>query len=302
MNYRRYVENIFKQLEAHKATVDALVSSYEAELAQRDSETATMESKYTTEYIDEFRRNWKPKKDYKGLWDKSVERRKAACERWISMAEQEMRQLIVAPASEDLARRISCAKAAGVDFSQTELGALHAACTSYADAQLLNAVAGERKQANGMPRELPLPDVEKMSARLEEVKDSVRLALRYCGENAELFELVESPTNYQTPVIAKASSLGSVKALTAEHETYQAFLKMFDKAQEICDATRIRPRLTDADKTYIDEALPPDTGDKECAVADITARKPEMLAMLLLDGRYKALAEAELAKQEAVLA
>lgn len=210
MDYKKSFKQIMRQLAAYKADIDSLASMYLEESRKHEEELRGMAGVYTEEYINESRKNWKPKMDYgKDICTLRTKYQKTA-DVYFNRIKKEIDHYFCVPVDSGFSATISAIKATGAVLSNREFELLQNASNGYWGRRLLSELAVNRTvksvktelgennepELNGMDRPVPfggvkLPDIESVYGALQGVKDSVSMAFSgYCGASYELRDFV----------------------------------------------------------------------------------------------------------------
>lgn len=327
MNYQRIMQKIMEQLTAYKGEVDEMATAYVAEKAKHEKELKDMEGKYTESYIEESRRNWKPKADYEKIISLARETHGKLAESYLDKAKSELDRYFQIPVDSGFAATVSAIKALGVTLNNREFELLQGASGGYWGRRLLNELGVSRTKTeqgaeleNGQTKHIEkevsrpyvgveLPDIEAAYDTLQNVKNTVNMAFEaYCGENHVLQDVVFPKDRYAEETHAKikeqygidtpkptmntmqiARMASSIKGFDENHKAYTEFSDMMSALMATMPKPKRKEKLTDNDKALIDKIINPNypTLAKDEAVS--FAKADEHLAELLrLDIRYGA--------------
>lgn len=316
-----------EQLTAYKGEVDEIAIAYMADKAKHEKELKDMEGKYTESYVEESRRNWKPKTDYGKIISLARETHGKIATDYLDKAKSELDRYFQIPVDSGFAATVSAVKALGVTLNNKELEVLQGASGGYWGLRLLNELGMSRTTPeqrtvieNGEPkaiggeRKTPypyanLPDIEGIYGSLQNVKNAINMAFEaYCGQNHELKDIVfpldnaREQTNaklaetygVQPPkqtldniTISKMASAG--KCFDENYRSYVEFSELMGSLAATMPKPKRKEKLTDSDKALINKIINPNypTLAKDEAVS--FAKADEHLAELLrLDSRYGA--------------
>lgn len=325
MNYQKIMQKIMEQLTAYKAEVDEVATSYVAEKTRFEKSLEDMRGKYTPEYIEESRKNWKPKANYRGIIDLARETHRKIAMSYFQKIKSEMDGYFQIPVDSGFAATVTAVKSLGVTLNNREFELLQATSGGYWGLRLLNELGVSRTRTeqraeleNGQTKRVEkevktpyttvnLPDIEKAYDSLQGVQNALNMAFDgYCGESYELKDIVfplsktTEETNAKlaaaygvqpqkqtldTITISKMASSG--KCFDENYHSYKAFYELMDSLAATMPKPKRKEVLTESDRKLIDTLIDSkyESLGREQAVQ--IAKADEHLAEILrLDERY----------------
>lgn len=326
MKYQKFMKRILQELTEYKETVDKLATSYLAEKQKLEEELTGTENKYTTQFIEESRRNWKPSKDYSMEINKAREKHQKIVTAYIAQIERELDGYFQVPVNPSFASTVTALKTVGAKVSDREFQLLQDIAGGYWDKKLLSALSTSRTEKadkvelndkNEPERttvdkptpyfDAELPDIEKVYDSLQNVKNAVNIAFSgYCGTNYELKDIVFPVSKEQGATNAKLQEVygvqpqkpmldnisiskmaGSLKCFDESHRPYTAFSEMMQGIEATMPEPNRKTTLTDSDRNLIDTLISPNYPSLAKDEAVKIAKADERLGEILaLDERY----------------
>lgn len=333
MRHQKLMQKIMQQLDNYKGVVDGVSAEYLKEKGKFEKELKEMEGKYTSDYIAESRKNWKPSGKYKGVIDLARKTYQKIAFEYLNQIEKEMDRYFQIPVNSGFAATVTAIKALGVTPNNKEFELLQGASGGYWGLRLLNELGVSRTKTeqgavleNGEVKRtekevkipygaVELPDIDKVYDSLQSVKNALNIAFKgYCGVNYELKDVVfpidemaeqtnakitaeygiEPPKQTRDAMtISKMAS--SIKCLDENLLNYTVFSKMLDDLAISIPEPEKKTALTDSDRNLIDSMI--DSKYKYAAEEQAVkiAKADDRLAdILLLDERYGAAVKAAL--------
>lgn len=310
MKYQKFMKKVMEQLSEYKRTVDTLAADYSTEKARHEKELKSMQGKYTEEYIEESRRNWKPSsKNYSDMISTARELHRRTTNAYLDQIQKELDAYFQIPVDSGFAATVTAIKALGVTPNNREFELLQGASGGYWGRRLLNELAISRTKTeqaaelddnNEMKRteretKIPyggveLPDIEKMYDGLQNVKNAVNIAFSgYCGENYELKDVVFPLSKTAEETSAKIEATYGVKAQPQKLDTL-TISKMANSLK--CFDENYRSYTVFSKMMQDIEATMPPQPEKKTVLTD-SDRK---LIDTLISPNYPALAQSEAVK------
>lgn len=326
MKYQKTMKKVMEQLTEYKATVDGVAERYLYDKGKFEEELRQMQGKYTPEYIEESRRNWKPREEYGEIVRMAREKCQGNANALIDQIQKEMDAYFQIPVNPAFASTVTALKTVGAKINNREFQLLQGASGGYWDRKLLSELATSRTKKTekvklnsenepervSVDDSIPyfgveLPDIEKAYDRLQDVRNSVSIAFKgYCGANYELKDIVfpESEAVEQTnaklsetygvepqeqtlDVVTISRMASSVKCFDADYQTYTAFSEMMGGLMATMPKPERKTALTDSDRKLIDTLISPDYPSLANGEAVKIAKADSRLAEILsLDERY----------------
>jgi len=319
------MRKIMEQLTEYKGIVDSLSSSYLEERAKHEKELEGMRGKYTPEYIEESRRNWKPSKDYAGLIATAREKYQKNAIAYIDKIKAEMDGYFQIPVDSGFAATVTAVKSLGVTLNNREFEVLQSASGGYWGLRLLNELGVSRTKTelgaeleNGQTKRVEkevsrpytgveLPDIEAAYNSLQSVKNAVNMAFEgYCGEGYTLKDIVFPPDRYTEETNARLASEYGIEppkptmdtmqitkmanatgCFNENHIVYTEFSDMMSALMATVPKPKRKETLTDDDKKLIDTIIDSKYESLAKDQAVQIAKADEHLAEILrLDTRY----------------
>lgn len=326
MNYKKSMQKILAELSMYKSEIDKFAADYQAERRKFDEEMEAAKGRFTPEYIQETRANWKPRLDYAGLISMARETHSKNVTKHISQLEQQLNDYFGKPADANFCSTLVAVKELGLNLSNHEFSLLQESANGYVGRRLLNQLATTRTQTEQaaelkegemttVQKEKPipcfsveLPSIEHAYDALQSLKNAVNTAFRgYCGTNYELKDVifpVDAVTEQTSRKLAEAygmqpqkQTLGameiskmatSIKFFDENSRVYTEFAKMVDSINATIPKPQKKTELTEDDKILIDSLIDYQYPNTARAKAVEIAGKDERLKELLqLDTRYK---------------
>lgn len=320
------MQEILAELSMYKSEIDKLGADYQSEYKKFDEEMRVAEGKFTPEYIQESRHNWKPRLDYAGLISMARETHSKTVTRCISQLEQHLNEYFRAPADANFCATLTAIKALGVNLSNREFSLLQESANGYVGRRLLNELAVTRAKTEqaaelkdgemtSVQKEkmipyisIELPDIEKAYDALQNVKNAINTAFGgYTGENFELKDIIFPISDAQEATNAKLveaygvqpqkQTLGvmetvkmatSINCLSKDYCSYVEFTKIMDSIDATIPKPPKKTELTKNDIDLIDSLIDYKYPNtaKEKAV-EIAGKDERLRELLQLDTRYK---------------
>lgn len=311
-----------EQLNEYKETVDTLAAAYSTEKAKHEKELKSMQGKYTEEYIEESRRNWKSPKRYAEIINSEREKHQNIANAYIGQIERELNSYFSVPVNPSFASTVTALKTIGAKVSDREFQLLQGASSGYWDRKLLSELATSRTEKTNkvelnetnepehttVDKPVPytgveLPDIEKVYDSLQNMENTVNTALQgYCGEAYELkdiiFPLEQTNGNFKkeykieppkqmrdTMTITKIAT--AIQCFDNNYHSYVSFAKMMDNLEATITEPKKKTVLTDSDRKLIDTLISPNYPALAQTDAINIAKADSRLAEILsLDERY----------------
>ena len=319
MNYKNYFEKTMEALKEYEKSVDVLIPQYQAEVSRHNAELESMKGKYTDSYIAEERAKWKPSKDYQRLLDAEREKRSSITEHYLELLKKNLDGYFNSPVSQEFANKITSIKLMGLQLTNREFMLLQESAVTYMERRLLGQLADNRTKNEtrtvlnqpkldgnqtvsgaletvrmdvGNPFSgVDVPDIESIYRVYEEMKNNVHTGLQwYCGEELQFKEFV----GYD------GGDFGSIAGVTHaakcfdvnKNTSYQTFLSTMEKAVGILPQSKVKQKLTEKDRKFIDALIPAADYEKYPTLArgravEMARVSAEVASLLLLDSRYK---------------
>lgn len=327
MKHRAFMGKVMKALTEYKGIADNLAVAYTKEKAEFEEDLAQGMGKYTQEYMDAARQNWRPKTDYGKLLSAARQRGQKIADVYLKGIEEEMDGYFQIPVDSGFAATVTAIKSMGVTLNDREFGLLQNASKGYWGLRLLNELAVSRakekqvavmedgeikyaKQEEKKPHNnLNLPDIEKAYDSLQSMRNAVKMAFDgYCGEgnalrdivfptsksveetNAILAEAYNVQPQRQTLDVLSISKMASAPQFFDENYlAYVELLKILDSLETTLPQPERKTELTEEDKKLIDTLISPDYPTLAQSDAIKIAQADGRLAEILsLDERYGA--------------
>lgn len=327
MKYQKFMKKIMEQLNEYKGMVDTLAIIYSTEKAAHEKKLKSMQGKYTLEFIEESRRNWKPSRDFSMDIRKAREKHQSIANAYISKIQEELDGYFRIPVDSGFAATVTAIKALGVTPNNREFELLQGASGGYWGRRLLNELAISRtkteqaaelenskmkrtERENKIPfTNIELPDIEKSYDSLQSVKNAVNTAFNgYCGINCELKDIVfpvDKYTEQTNAKLAKAYGIqppkqtldtmditrmaSSIKCFDENCRPYVTFSEMMGSIAATMPEPERKTTLTDSDRKLIDTLISPNYPALAQSDAEKIAKADSRLGELLsLDERYGA--------------
>lgn len=326
MKYKRLMGKIMEQLSEYKGVVDALSTSYQAEIEKREAQLEDMKDTYTESYISENRKHWEPKKDYTKAINAAREKHQRNAFVYLDQIKGEMDEYFSVPVYSGFSTTVTAIKALGLTLSDREFEVLQGAAGGYFGLRLLNELAVSRTKT-GQETELEngevkrkeketkipyggveLPDIEKAYDSLQDVKNAVNIAFEgYCGEGYELKDIVfplskatektnaklaatygVQPQKQMRDAVTISKMATSTKCFDENHSAYAAFSEMMGGLEATTPRPERKTTLTDSDKALIDALIDPRYPSlAQDKVVKIASLDERLGNILALDRRYK---------------
>lgn len=327
MKYQKLMKKIMEQLNEYKGIIDDLSICYLADKKKHEEELAKMEGIYTPGYIEECSRNWKPARDYSGEINATRKQYQEKVGLYIEWIEKEMDSYFSVPVDSGFSATVTAVKSLGVTLSNREFELLQKTSGGYWGLRLLNELGMSRTKTeqgaaleDGQPKRInkdvktpykvpKLPDIEKAYDSLQDIKNSVNMALEaYCGNGYTLKDFIFPvndmavktkenlkkgygvQTNNPTLDTLSISRMASAeKCFNEDYPTYAAFSEMMGGLASTMPEPKKKTYLTESDKklidALIDPAYPALAKDRAVAIAKADSKLAEILT---LDSRYGA--------------
>ena len=325
MKHRAFMGKVMKALTEYKGIVDDLAAAYTKEKVAFEEGLAQGVGKYTQEYMDASRRNWKPKTDYGKQLSAARQRGKKIADAYLNGIQEEMDGYFQIPVDSGFAATITAVKNMGITLNNREFSLLQDASKGYWGLRLLNELAvsraterqvatmedGEMKYEKREEKKpynnVNLPDIEKAYDALQNVRNTVNMAFEgYCGEGNALRDIV-FPTNkaveetnsklaeaynvqpqrqtFDTMSIVKMTS--APKFFNENYPAYVELLKILDSLEETLPQPERKTELTEEERNLIDLLIDSRYPSLAEQQAVKIAKLDRRLAeLLLLDERY----------------
>lgn len=294
MKYQAFMRKIMQELKEYKGTVDTLAAAYSTEKAKHEKELKSMQGKYTEEYIEESRRNWKPSKRYAEIINSEREKHQNVANAYIGQIERELNSYFSVPVNPSFASTVTALKTIGAKVSDREFQLLQDTAGGYWDRKLLSALSTSRTEKTdkvemndkGEPERtavdkpipylgVELPNIENVYDSLQNVKNAVNTAFNgYCGMNYELKDVVFPVDKFTEQTNAKLAEAygvqpqkptldnisiskmaGSLKCFDERHHPYTAFSEMMQGIAATMPEPKRKTTLTDSDRKLIDTLI-----------------------------------------------
>lgn len=324
-NYKKHMQKIVEQLTAYKAKVDEIAVAYVAEKEKHEKELEKMKGKFTPEFIEENRRNWKPKINYRGVIDLAREVHQKNAMSYFDKIKSEMDGYFEVPVDSGFAATLTAVKNLGVTLNNKEFELLQATSGGYWGLRLLNELGTSRTRTeqgaeleNGQTKRVEkevktpyttvgLPDVESAYDALASMKIALDIAFSsYCGEgyalkdivfplseitektNAKLVETYGIQSQKQTLDAVTISKMASAGNFFDENNvSYTRLIEVMDSLAATMPKPKKKETLTDDNKALIDRLINPNYPTLAQDEAVKLAKTDEYIAELLeLDERY----------------
>lgn len=327
MKHRVFMGKVMKVLAEYKGIADSLAVAYAKEKTEFEEDLRQGEGKYTQEYMDAARRNWKPKADYGKQLSAARQRGQKIADAYLNGIQEEMDGYFRIPVDSGFAATVTAIKGMGITLNNREFSLLQDASKGYWGLRLLNELAvsrakerqvavmedGEMKYAKKEEKKpynnVNLPDIEKAYDSLQSVRNTVNMAFEgYCGEgnalryivfpvdkaveetNARLAEAYNVQPQRQvldTMSIVKMTSAPSF--FDESYPSYAEFTKMLDDMEATLPQPERKTELTEEDRRLIDTLINSDYPTLAQSDAIKIAKADSRLAEILsLDERYGA--------------
>lgn len=325
MNYQRIMQKIMEQLAVYKSEVDEVAVAYSTEKAKYERELKDMKGKYTPEYIEESRRNWKPKVNYRGIIDLARETHQKVATDYLDKVKNELDRYFQIPVDSGFAATVTAVKSLGVTLNNREFELLQGASGGYWGLRLLNELGVSRTkteqraeledgQTKRVEKEVKtpyttvnLPDIEAAYNSLQSVKNAINIAFEgYCGEGYALKDIVFPPSRYTEETNAKLAAEYDIEppkptmdtmqitkmanatgCFNESHTAYTEFSDMMSALMATMPKPKRKETLTDDDKKLIDTIIDSKYESLAKDQAVQIAKADEHLAEILrLDTRY----------------
>jgi len=316
-----------QELNQYKEKVDEMATAYVAEKTKFEKSLEDMRGKYTPEYIEDSRKNWQPKMNYKGLIDFAREVHQKNAMDYFDKIKSEMDGYFQIPVDNGFASTVSAIKAVGVTLNNREFELLQGASGGYWGRRLLNELAVSRTKTeqraeleNGEMKRteketkipyggVELPDIEKAYDSLQSVQNALNMAFEgYCGEGYELKDIVfplsktteetnaklaaaygVQPQKQTLDAVTISKMATSAKCFDENYHSYTAFSELMGGLAATMPKPKRKETLTDDDKKLIDTLIDSKYESLAKDQAVQIAKADEHLAELLrLDTRYGA--------------
>lgn len=319
MNYKNYFGKIMEAMKDYKKSVDMLITQYQAEVNRHNAELESMRGKYTDLYIAEEKEKWKSSKNFQGLLDAEREKRSSIADHYLELLKKNLDGYFNSPVSQEFANKITSIKLMGLQLSDREFILLQESAVTYMERRLLGQLADNRtknetrtvlnrQKMNENPNVsgalenvrmdvdnpfsgVDVPDIESIYRAYEEMKNNVLTGLRwYCGEELQFKEFV----GYD------GGDFGSIAGVTHavkcfdvnKNTSYQTFLSTMEKAAGILPQSKVKRKLTEKDRKFIDALIPAADYEKYPTLAreravELARASAEVASLLMLDSRYK---------------
>lgn len=144
MKYQKNLQKIIQELNQYKEKVDEMATAYVTEKTKFEKSLEDMRGKYTPEYIEDSRKNWQPKMNYRGLIDFAREVHQKNAMDYFDKIKSEMDGYFQIPVDNGFASTVSAIKAVGVTLNNREFELLQGASGGYWGRRLLNELAVSR--------------------------------------------------------------------------------------------------------------------------------------------------------------
>lgn len=324
-NYKIIMQKMMEQMADFKREIDDLADSYELEKQKFEKELESMKGKFTAEYVEESRKNWKPKLDYKKIIDLARKTHQTVAQNCLDELKSQLDHCFQIPVDSGFAATISAIDTLGLTLNNTEFKVLEGAANGYWSRRLLSHLGTSRTTPeqrtvieNGEPkavdgeRKTPypyvnLPDIEKAYDSLQNLKNAVNMAFEaYCGKGYALKDIIFPPSRYTEETNAKikqeyginspapimdtmqiSKMASSVKCFDENYHCYTEFSEMMDGLMVIIPKSKKKKTLTDNDRKLIDRLIDPRFPTSAKSEAVELARLDQHLAEILsLDSRY----------------
>lgn len=325
MKFQKNLQKIIQELNQYKSEVREMAVTYVTEKEKYEQQLEKMSDKYIPEYIEECRKNWKPKVDYGKLIELARETHGKIVTGYLDEIEEEIKGYFSAPANADFVSTLVGVKTLGLSLSNRELSLLERSANCYIERRLLNELAISRTKTeqaaeleNGEMKRtekeakipyagVELPDIEMAYDSLQGVKNAINTAFEgYCGEDCELKDIIFPLSKTVEETNAKlAAAYGvqpqkqvrdaltiskmstSIRCFDENHHSYVAFAEMMDVLESTMPKPKKKEVLTDDDKKLIDTLIDSKYESLAKDQAVQIAKADEHLAELLrLDTRY----------------
>lgn len=327
MKYQKNLQRIMQELSRYKEKVDEMATAYVTEKTRFEKSLEDMRGKYTPEYIEESRKNWQPKMNYRGLIDFAREVHQKNAMSYFDKIKSELDGYFSAPVNADFASTLVAVKTLGLNLTNYEFSLLQSSSNGYMGRRLLNELAVSRTKTeqraeleNGEMKRteketkipyggVELPDIEKAYDSLQSVKNAINIAFKgYCGEGYELKDIVfplskateetnaklaaaygVQPQKQTLDAVTISKMATSAKCFDENYHSYTAFSELMGCLAATMPKPKRKETLTDDDKKLIDTLIDSryESLAKDQAVQ--IAKADEHLAeILMLDTRYGA--------------
>lgn len=305
MRYKKYVEAITKSLSEYKVQIDALEKRLAAEQEKFKEQLAGMVGKFTTEYIAEFKKNYKLPTDYKAEMEKQRSIALPVVVQNLEAIEKQLNAFFNAPVRQEFANKINSISTTGLALTDREFRILKESASSYLEIRLLNQLAETRSKQEkavtvnsqtGMPESqnkevanpymgIEIPNIDVIYNAFDSYAMNARRFVKsYSGVEVGLKQFLDDTT---TALAATADSYFRNKAA-------ERFSEVMSKAVSILPEYKKKSKLTESDMQLIDALIDPKyptlAGD---TVKIIAEHSPEIGGLLKLDPRYKDFLEEE---------
>ena len=326
MNYKKSMQKILAELSMYKSETDKFAADYQAERRKFDEEMEAAKGRFTPEYIQETRANWKPRLDYAGLISMARETHWKNVTKHISQLEQQLNDYFGKPADANFCSTLVAVKELGLNLSNHEFSLLQESANGYVGRRLLNQLATTRTQTEQaaelkegemttVQKEKPipcfsveLPSIEHAYDALQSLKNAVNTAFRgYAGANFELKDIVfpldktaeetsrklaetygVQPRQKQTLGVMETTKMAtSINCFSENYRPYSELIKVMDDIDATIPKPPKKTELTEDDRKLIDLMIEPQYPSLAAGKAVEIAKKDERLSELLkLDSRY----------------
>lgn len=326
MQYKKYTKKILRELNQYKGEIDKLVASFSAEKAAHEKELKDMEGRFLPEFIEQSRRDWKPKTNYKGIIDFARETHREIAMSYFDKIKSELDGYFQIPVDSGFAATVTAIKSLGVTLNNREFELLQGTGGGYWGLRLLNELGVSRTKTeqrteleNGQTKRVEkevsrpytvteLPDIEKAYDSLQSVLNAVNTAFEgYTGEEYQLKDIIfpkdrlaeethdkiaaeygiEPPKQTMSAVqISKMAS--SIQCFDENYRSYTEFSDMMDAISATMPEPKRKEVLTDDDVKLIDTLI----DSKYPALAtekavEIARTDDRLREILVLDKRYQ---------------
>lgn len=295
---KNYTNKIREALSNYQKEIDRLVMAYNAEKKAFDDELNSMRGKYTDNYINESKSNWKPRQNYSSAISTERAKTSALCNRYMGLMKKSIDSFFNAPLSADFANKIMALKTVGVKLSNVEFEMLANNANSYMAKRLLNGLAENRATSqttiemdeNGTPRaknvEMPspyrsvkVPDMDSVYITFNSMQNHIENALCYSGQDLELCEYAGCGKD---DFIKHNQAAVAIRSIRTDNQAYSDFE---DSISDLVDDNKAT--LSQDDKHFIDLLI--DTKYPSLAqdrAVDLAKADSNIASMLMLDERY----------------
>lgn len=288
MNYKIAFDSIATKLDEYCKQVDSMCACYKAEKEGFEKNLEAMRGTYTDNYIEQTKKNWKPKLDYAAEMQQRRTQTETIILFHLKSVRNRMNRFYEGALNMEIANKLTTAKALGIKLTAREMEALQKQSKSYFDRKMVAAYAAEL----GYPHR-EVADLDVAARAYEAYEAAVKGCLnRYCGKDASLYDFIgdTSLIAQGNKAVAQATCLSVANILKDDSTTRKNIVGIMDELEEI-DGNQRANELTKEETAFINAILPEEDFKKypgltKARAVEIAKTNEDIAVLLAMDSRY----------------